>query len=209
MPRSAPFDALADRYDRWFETYQQAYQSELTAIEQFVPSSFTGLEIGVGTGRFAGPLGIQVGIDPAEAMLAQAVNRGVSVVTGIAEQLPFQPSSFDLALIVTTICFVDDIEQTLREVSRILEPDSTLLIGYIDKTSPVGQQYQAKKADNPFYRDATFVSTAELLEQLKQIGFREFAFTQTIFHPTAELREPDPVKNGYGEGSFVVIKCQA
>ena len=67
-----------------------------------------GLAIGVGTGRFVAPLGVQVGMDPAREELDYAAKRGVSAAQGIAEALPFSNHGFDYILSVTTICFVDD-----------------------------------------------------------------------------------------------------
>jgi hypothetical protein len=65
MPKAAPFDAHWSRYEAWFRTHEAAYLSELLALRAFVPWSGLGLEIGVGSGRFAAPLlGIRVGVEP-------------------------------------------------------------------------------------------------------------------------------------------------
>ncbi len=108
MSRTAPFDIHHRRYDEWFVHHAAAYQSELLAVRALLPWRGLGLSIGVGTGRFAAPLGVRVGIDPARAVLSYAVKRGVTVVQGTAEALPFANNSFDYILSVTTICFVDD-----------------------------------------------------------------------------------------------------
>ncbi|HAM49303.1 MAG TPA: SAM-dependent methyltransferase, partial [Nitrospiraceae bacterium] len=39
-----------------------------------------------------------------------------------AENLPFEDNAFDFALMVTTICFMEDPLQALREIRRILCP---------------------------------------------------------------------------------------
>jgi len=140
-------------------------------------------------------------------MLERAQTRGIDVVRGVAEALPVRNGSFDTALIVTTICFVDDIPQTLTEADRILTPSGSLVIGYIDKDSPVGRQYQEKKEQNPFYRDATFVSTDELVDALEAAGFTDFEFVQTIYHWLDEVDGTEPIEEGYGDGSFVGIKA--
>ncbi|ELY44579.1 class I SAM-dependent methyltransferase [Natronorubrum sulfidifaciens] len=207
MPKTAPFEEHTDRYEGWFEAHDTVYQSELEALERLVPSPGYGIEIGVGSARFAEPLGLSVGIDPAEAMLEYARERGIDTVRGVAEALPFADDAFETALIVTTICFVDDIPQTLAEADRILEPSGRLVIGYIDKDSPVGQRYQETKDENPFYRDATFVSTDELVAALEAAGFTEFEFVQTIYHWLDEVDGPEPIEEGYGDGSFVGIKA--
>jgi len=207
MPKTAPFEEHTDRYERWFEIHDDAYQSELNALRRLVPTTGRGIEIGVGSGRFAAPLELDIGIDPAGAMLERARERGIDAVRGVAEALPVRDGRFDTALIVTTICFVDDIPRTLAEADRILTPTGSLVIGYIDKDSPVGRQYQEKKAQNPFYRDATFVSTDELVDALEAAGFTDFEFVQTIYHWLEEIDGPEPIEDGYGDGSFVGIKA--
>jgi ubiquinone/menaquinone biosynthesis C-methylase UbiE len=130
--KMAPFDANCERYDRWFEKHQAAYISELLALRALVPCEGRGLEVGVGTGRFAAPLGIAVGVDPSNAMLTRAAQRRVEVVRGVAEALPFPDGSFDHVLIVTTICFVDSPEKMLAEARRVLRPGGKLVMGFVD-----------------------------------------------------------------------------
>ena len=80
-----------------------------------------GIEIGVGTGRFAAPLGIESGIEPSK-MAIIAKNRGINVINAFAEHLPIKNSVFDFVLMVTTVCFLDNIENAFQEVKRILKP---------------------------------------------------------------------------------------
>ena len=206
VPRIDPFQELTDRYESWFETYEAAYESEIEALRSLHPAGGRGLEIGVGTGRFAEPLDIAFGVDPAREMLETARDRGISVTRGVAEALPYRDDSFDSALIVTTICFVDDVDQTIREAARVLGPGGNLLLGYIDKESRVGRRYQEIKDENPFYRDARFVSTAELIRGLETIGFVDIEIRQTIFQMPEEMDGPDPVRGGFGDGSFVALR---
>lgn len=77
MAKVAPFEAHHERYERWFEEHRAAYVSELLALRALVPWEGHGLEIGVGTARFAAPLGVPVGLDPSDAMLARAAARGI------------------------------------------------------------------------------------------------------------------------------------
>ncbi|MFA9516085.1 class I SAM-dependent methyltransferase [Halopenitus sp. H-Gu1] len=207
MPTVTPFQEHTERYEGWFEKYDDAYRSELEALDRLVPATGRGIEIGVGSGRFAAPLGLDVGIDPAGEMLELARDRDIEVAKGVAERLPVRDESFDTALLVTTICFVDDIPRTLSEADRILTPSGSLVIGYIDKNSPVGQIYQEKKKTNPFYEDARFVSTEGLIERLEAAGFTDFEFVQTIYQWIEEMDGLEPVEEGYGDGSFVGIKA--
>lgn len=207
-PKTAPFEAHAERYDRWFEANEAAYRSELRALERLVSAEAEAVEVGVGTGRFAAPLGVEVGVDPAGEMLRRATDRGITPVKGVAEALPLAAASFDTVLVVTTVCFVDDIDRTVAEARRVLRPGGHLVIGYVDRDSPLGRRYQREKADNPFYREATFVSTADIVETLARRGFGETEFAQTLFEMPEDLAGPDRVRAGHGEGSFVGVAAR-
>jgi ubiquinone/menaquinone biosynthesis C-methylase UbiE len=209
MPRTAPFEVHHRRYDDWFVRHAVAYQSELLAVRALLPWRGLGLAIiGVGTGRFAAPLGVQIGIDPARRMLDYAVKRGVSVVQGIAEALPFKDNSFDYVLCVTTICFVDDVTAMLVEARRVLKRGGKLVIGFIDRTSGLGQHYLAHQAENVFYQAATFYSANEVEQLLHDIGFTELVWVQTLSKTVDETREVEPLRAGRGQGAFVVVKAR-
>ena len=209
MPRTAPFEIHHRRYDDWFVHHAAAYQSELLAVRALLPWRGLGLAIGVGTGRFAAPLGVQMGVDPARDVLDYATNRGISTVQAAAEALPFADSSFDYALSVTTICFVDDARAMLSEAYRVLKPGGGLVIGFIDRTSDLGQHYLAHQAENVFYREATFYSALEVEKLLRDTGFTEPVWVQTLSKTLDETDEIEPLRVGYGQGAFVVIKAKS
>lgn len=208
MGRVESFEKNVDRYEAWFDRNRAAYESELEALRALLPKSGEGLEVGVGTGRFAAPLGVRVGVDPSSAMSKVAMDRGIEVHFGVGENLPFQDSSFDFVLLVTTICFLDDVPTALGEAYRVLKFGGCILVGLIDRESSLGKVYEKRKQDNEFYRDATFLSVNEVVYHLKQAGFRDFVFRQTIFQNPTEMKQPDPVRSGYGEGSFVVVRAK-
>ena len=205
MPRFEPFEAHAERYDAWFERHQAAYVSELLALRPFVPMSGRGLEIGVGVGRFAAPLGVQAGIDPSRSMLERAHARGIEVIEGTAEHLPFADDSFDHALVVTTLCFVDSPAAMLAEARRVLKPGGTLVIGFIDRDSPIGCDYDLHREASVFYRDARFHSAAEVERLVLDGGFSIRSWAQTLARPLAETGHIEPARPGRGEGAFVVV----
>jgi ubiquinone/menaquinone biosynthesis C-methylase UbiE len=120
MPRISPFEKYAEQYESWFEKNRWVYEADLRAVKAMLPAVGTGLEIGVGTGRFAGPLGIKDGVEPSKRMRDFAQKRGIQAVDGMAEELPFVDSQFDFVLMVTTVCFVDDIGKALMEAYRVL-----------------------------------------------------------------------------------------
>ncbi len=205
MPRVDPFDVHHQRYEAWFEKHEAAYISELLALRPFVPWKGWGIEIGVGSGRFAAPLGVQVGLDPSTAMLVYAAARGIEVVEGTAENLPFETGTFDHALVVTTICFVDSPAQMLAEAHRVLRPGGRLVIGFIDRESALGQDYLAHQAESVFYREATFYSADEVERLLLETGFSISGWGQTLAHSLPETREIEPLRPGRGQCAFVVM----
>ncbi|MFO7772397.1 MAG: class I SAM-dependent methyltransferase [Dehalococcoidia bacterium] len=202
-----PFERHYVEYENWFENNRFAYQSELAAIKEFIPINKTGIEIGIGTGRFAAPLGIEIGIDPSPKMREIAESRGLEVYGAVAEALPFSDGCFGFALMVTTVCFLDDVEAALKEAYRVIEPAGSLIIGFIDKDGPLGKLYQQRKKESVFYDVATFHSVSDIVSRLEKVGFKGFNFVQTIFHDLAEISDIEPTKEDYGEGSFVVVRA--
>lgn len=209
MANIAPFERLWDVYEDWFDEHVNAYLSELLAVRSLVPLFGRGLEVGVGTGRFAAPLGIGAGVDPSPAMLRVAAARGVLGVQATAEQLPFGPATFDHVLTVTTICFVDSPVGLLTEALRVLKPGGTLVVGFIDRDSPLGQQYVAHQAESDFYRDARFYSATDVETLVGEAGFRIEQWAQTLVGPVDPMAAIQPTRPGRGEGAFVVVAATA
>jgi SAM-dependent methyltransferase len=208
MPKTQPFEAYATDYDAWFDRHRWAYLSELEAVRRLLPGSGKGIEIGVGSGRFAGPLGIPIGVDPSERMRELARACGVEVLDAVAERLPFADSCFDYALMVTTICYLDDADAALREVFRVLKPAGAFVAGFVDGNSHLARQYRTKKKRSRFYRSATFYSVAEVVKIARRAGFDRFSFVQTLFGDLSSMAAPDPVEPGYGRGAFVALKAE-
>ncbi|EGD51131.1 Ubiquinone/menaquinone biosynthesis C-methylase UbiE [Thermoanaerobacter thermohydrosulfuricus] len=208
MPKISAFEKHFDRYEEWFEKNEYAYQSELDAVKLLMPKFEKGLEVGIGTGKFAVPLGIKSGVEPSYQMRKIALERGLNVVDGVAENLPFEDNSFDLVLMVTTVCFVDDVLKSFKECFRVLKNSGTILIGFVDRESTIGKIYQANKEKSLFYKEATFYSTSEIVELLYEAGFKNFNFSQTIFKKLDEIKEKEPVRYGFGKGSFIVISAK-
>ena len=206
MPKINAFEKYSQAYDEWFINNADLYEAELEAVRQLMPTScIESLEVGVGSGKFAAPLGIKTGVEPSEKMADKAGKQGIDVHMGVAENLPFSHSRFDCILMVTTICFVDDVLQSFKEAFRVLKPDGIIIVGFVDKKSDLGRQYQDKKENSRFYKDASFFSSQEVLAILKKAGFKTTKIRQTLISG----KPVNTILDGYGKGAFVVIKAVA
>ena len=201
------FEQHTERYEVWFENNRLAYLSELEGVKRLLPAG-RGVEIGVGTGRFAERLGIEFGIDPSLSMLKVARKRKIKVIGGIGEYLPITDNSFDFALITTTLCFLQNVEKTLKEIKRILREKGSIILAFIDKKSFLGNLYMKKKEKSPFYKFANFYSAKEVIEKLKKTGFSKPETKQTLFSFPEKLKKIDDIKEGFGNGGFVIIRMR-
>lgn len=195
------FDENWERYDDWFEKHKNTYSSELKALKKVITEGF-GLEVGVGSGRFAQPLGANIGIDPSRNMLKLAKKRGIQVILGEGENLPFKDFTFDFVLVVVTLCFVDNPENILNEASRVLKKGGRLIVGEINRESQLGQLYDSKREKSEFYKLAAFYSGNEIIEMFNKAGIRYIESYQTFLESLKIEEEP---KKGADRGGFVVI----
>jgi SAM-dependent methyltransferase len=210
MIQTLPFNSHVEEYEAWFERYPFVFQSEVLAIRELIPNgeNLRGLEVGTGTGRFADALGIAEAIEPADNMRMKAIERGINVRDAEAEHLPFADKSFDYVVMAFCISYFKSIQFAFEEAYRVLKPGGPLIVGFLDKDSLVGKEYEARKQFSVFYKDATFYSPERIINELKHAGFTSLLFKQTLFRPIEEIKEPEIPKPGFGEGSFVIIKAQ-
>jgi len=81
-----------------------------------------------------------------------------------------------------------------------------IVIGFIDRESPLGQEYLAHQAENVFYRHARFFAAAEVEALLEQAGFRDLSWVQTLYEWLPAVREVAPLRDGIGQGAFLVVR---
>ena len=60
--------------------------------------------------------------------------------------------------------------------------------------------------ESVFCNVAKFYSVDEIRSLLEAAGLRGFDFVQTIYRPPLDITTREPVKDGYGEGSLVVVR---
>jgi len=203
------FDVMASEYDTWFEKEGKLiYLIELRALQHALcrlPRPW--LEVGVGSGRFAQALGIDVGIDPSNKLLALARNRNVKVIFGYGEELPFNDRAFGCILLIVTLCFVIQPLEVLCEARRVLTPEGKIVLGLVLSDNPWGRLYQRKKSEgHPFYKFANFYSYQDVVEMLAQTGFLIEQVISTLFQTPEQVCHIEEPREGYhSEAGFTVI----
>lgn len=200
------FSQNVERYEAWYEKHRFLYLSELKLISSLEKFPWDSLEIGVGTGRFASHLNIGFGLDPSVSMLIRAKQRGIKVIAGVGERLPFKNSSFSSILIAITICFVSEPERVLKESFRILKPGGHIVIAFIERNSPWEKFYSRK--ESPFYKIANFYSTDEIIQMINSAGFLLRKAGQTLFITPGEEERLEEPEEGTGRGSFIGLLAE-
>jgi SAM-dependent methyltransferase len=169
------FDAYADRYDLWYVKHADLYASELRAASAF--DCRGGVEIGVGTGRFALPLGLRAGVDPSIAMLRLAP-KDLDLVAAVGERLPFRAGAFPCALIVVTLCFADDPARLVEEAAHVA---GKIVVCVVPRNSPWGIRYTREAVEgHPIYSRARFYAVSEVVEFGARLGMRLRRISATL-----------------------------
>jgi SAM-dependent methyltransferase len=178
IPSRLAFEDHAGDYDSWFDEHSRVYQAQLRMLRRAVPGFQRGLEVGVGSGRFAVPLGIHLGIDPSRNLVRMARRRGVEVTRGEAEHQPYRPGSFDFVLMMTVICFLESVPQAFQETYRVLGPGGTFIAGFIEAGGEIFQKYRHEPIKGRFLRFATFRTCDEVSGFFKDAGFGDTSVLQ-------------------------------
>jgi SAM-dependent methyltransferase len=125
------YDRVVARYDSiaaWYDDFRPSLNlAERDALERLLTAGAGRcLDLGCGTGIAAPVLSALgwsvIGVDASEGLLQLARGRGVEVVRGSVDALPFPDASFDAAVSLWTHTDVGDFGAALTEVARVLRP---------------------------------------------------------------------------------------
>jgi ubiquinone/menaquinone biosynthesis C-methylase UbiE len=134
-PAQRVYGALADHYDeRWAHYVQRSVSRSLAALR--VPADARVLDIACGTGvllaqvQHLEPTARSVGVDVTHAMLHVAAGRlrGLPLVQGSGDSLPFANASFDCVVTTSALHYVEQPAMMLAEMKRVLAPGGAAII---------------------------------------------------------------------------------
>jgi ubiquinone/menaquinone biosynthesis C-methylase UbiE len=203
---SNPFfeEKLAQRYEQWYEVGEghRVDLLEKELLKQLLdgfPDAQSLLEIGCGTGHFtryfAEFLPFVVGLDISPAMLKEARKRNtlreIPYFMSDAFRLPFSDASFDLAAFITTLEFLNNPQQAIKESGRVARRG--LLLGVLNAYSLMGIARRLEGLFKPtIYNNAHFYSVAELARLVRRtLSYRKkkLFWRTTLFPKLAPLKE--------------------
>jgi SAM-dependent methyltransferase len=181
----------ATRYDAWYRTSRGAWvgEREFDLLHRALAPrpGETLLDVGCGTGYFtrlfAQRTSVQVvGLDPDLDWLAFARDAGTpDCVAGRAERLPFRDASVDLAIAVTSLCFIQAQGAALREIVRVTR--RRLALGLLNRHSLLYLQ-KGRGEGTGAYRGAHWHTAAEVRALFAPMPVRDLRLESAIFLPT-------------------------
>ena len=179
----SPFDlpGVASGYEDW---YSSAFGRLADELERELLAELLGplgpgtsvLEVGCGTGHFAAALrarmeGVRVvGVDLSPAMLLHARER-VPSLRADARRLPFPSATFDAAVLIAVLDFVEDPAQVLREAMRVARGRVVLLALVSHSVLALRRRISGRRG-HPIFARARFHSRAELEAFAREAGAR-------------------------------------
>jgi len=171
------FDDWPERYDAWFATpighLIKEFEGRLV-MEMLRPRGDDRiLDAGCGTGVFTIDYLVAgaevVGLDISQPMLDAAARKAAGypfhAVCGDMVRLPFADESFDKAVSVTALEFIEDGAGAVAELLRVTKSGGLVVVGTLNSLSPWAARRQAKteRGQGHILADACYRSPAELL----------------------------------------------
>jgi ubiquinone/menaquinone biosynthesis C-methylase UbiE len=169
------FDHWAEKYDQWFETPMgrliKDYESKLI-LRMLAPGpGELILDAGCGTGIFTKDIletgarvaGIELAFDMLRRAVTKCSGRTFQSVIGDIQKLPFADDSFNKAISITAIEFIQDARNAVEELFRVTKPGGCIVVATLNSLSPWAQRRkEAAQKGHSLFRHAIFRSPDEI-----------------------------------------------
>ncbi len=177
MKEKQIFDEWPEKYDKWFETpigcIIKEFESKLVMSRLKPGPGQRVLDAGCGTGIFTADFldaGAEViGLELSHPMVARAAaklfGRPFFPVTGDMTALPFADESFDKAVSVTAVEFIEDAARAVGELFRVTRPGGEVLVATLNSLSPWAERRsQAGRKGHDIFKEIRFRSPQEMMD---------------------------------------------
>lgn len=198
---------LPDAVDIWFDKNSYLFQSKFLAIRSMIPSFATAVEISIGRGRFAPFFNIGYGaeLDISGSTVEMVRCNDVEINTDKSARLPFKNDTFDLVLMITTDCFLNNPLEFFKHIYRILKEGKHFIIGFLDGASTMGEAHQKSINEDERYAGIKLHTAFEIAALLETSGFEIIESRQTIFSLENVFQKSE---ENTGDGLFAIIKAK-
>lgn len=189
----------AKQYDSWYENPKNRFIADLEdqLLLRFL-QPLRGervLDVGCGTGRHLlmfSEMGLDItGVDASPHMLGIAqkkLGHRAELQEGLADDLPFEDNSFDIATLITTLEFVDDVQKALQEACRVAE--DRIFLGVLNRYSFKGVERRLKGIfSETIYNRAKFFSVWEIKRYVHELLGKTPLTWGTVLHLPVSLKK--------------------
>jgi len=184
-----------ERFDQWASSYEHSWlqraffdrthQATLALAAGIVQQPESILDVGCGTGKLlrrantSWPEAQLIGVDPANGMIemAKRLTPNATFFTGMAEALPLQDASVDLALSTTSFHHWQDQAAGIREIARVLRPGGYFIL--VDASFPdwFGRVFRPKRFHSPAQLQTLFIQAGLRVQMQQTLAWRRWLAT--------------------------------
>ncbi len=226
---SQKFDGYAAEYDSWFMQNENLFNSELLLYKK-VLGDISGkrvLSVGCGSGLFESMIehsSIE-GVEPSRDMGAIAEKRGLNVIAyGTIEEAELEDNAYDIIYFNGSSSYIEELKPVYEKCKKALKEGGRIILMDVPKESAFGFMYLLAKAVGTFEHSSlngvmpavpyplelcyagVWHSSEEKINVLKELGFKNFKFYQTLLkNPMYTNEEVEDVVEGYTSGGYVSI----
>jgi ubiquinone/menaquinone biosynthesis C-methylase UbiE len=182
------FDQRASTYEHsWLQRafFDRVHFATLALATGIVQQPESILDVGCGTGKLlrrantSWPEAQLIGVDPANGMIemAKRLTPNATFFTGMAEALPLQDASVDLALSTTSFHHWQDQAAGIREIARVLRPGGYFIL--VDASFPdwFGRVFRPKRFHSPAQLQTLFIQAGLRVQMQQTLAWRRWLAT--------------------------------
>ena len=184
-----------ERFEQWASTYENSwlqraffervYQATLALAAGTVHQPVSVLDVGCGTGKLLRrattywPEAQLIGVDPADGMIemAKRLTPNATFFTGMAEALPLEDASVDLALSTSSFHHWQDQAAGIREIARVLRPGGYFIL--VDASFPdwLVRVFRLKRFHSPAQLRTLFIQAGLHVQMQQTLAWRRWLAT--------------------------------